>query len=139
MTTEPVSSQAATNLRPEWPQLVGDSLKQYGAWHTYKKLLEAKKTYPADLRLRGYIEIIRNQIVREFLSHPKGLNAVPRLTADFLTNFDQYNLTAQEGYLISLIDGRLDIQKLLKLSPLDALATIFALANLLNETAISVP
>lgn len=125
--------------RPNWAKLVGESLKQNGAWHTYARLLEARKTYPDDLSIRGYIEILRNTIVREFLSHPKGLNVVPKLSADFLTNFDRFNLNAQEGYLVSLIDGRFDLQKLLILSPFDQFNTLFILAKLQHERAITVP
>lgn len=124
---------------PDWPRLVGESMKQYGPWHTYAKLQEARKAYPADLALRGYVEIVRNTIVRDFLSQPKGMQAVPRLSAEFLTNFDRFNLNAQEGYLVSLIDGRLDIQKLTILSPFDPFTTVFILAKLLNERAITIP
>jgi hypothetical protein len=102
--------------RPDWPRLVGDSLKQNGLWHTYAKLLEARSVYPDDLSLRGYVEIVRNTIVREFLGHSRGTQAVPKLSADFLSNFDHFNLNAQ-GYLVSLIDGRLDVQKLMMLNP----------------------
>jgi hypothetical protein len=126
-------------VAPEWARLVSDSIKQYGNWHTYLKLMEARGAYPDDLSLRGYTEIIRNTIVRDLLSHPKGMQAVPKLSADFLTNFDRFNLTAQEGYLISLIDGRLDLQKLVVLSPFDPFTTLFNLAKLQQERAITVP
>lgn len=125
--------------RPEWSRLVRDSLKQYGPWHTYAKLNEARVAYPDDLSLRGYIEIIRTAIVRDLLSHPKGLQAVPRLSAEFLTNFDRFNLNAQEGYLVSLIDGRMDLQKLQILSPFDPFTTMFIMAKLLQEQAITIP
>jgi hypothetical protein len=124
---------------PDWSRLVADSLKQYGAWHTYLKLIEARGAYPDDLSLRGYTEILRNTIVRDFLAHPKAMQAVPKLTAEFLSNFDRFNLTAQEGYLMSLIDGRLDLQKLLILSPFDHFTTLFNLAKLQHERAITVP
>lgn len=133
-----VASPKST-VAPEWARLVSDSLKQYGVWHTYLKLLEARGAYPSDLSLRGYTEIIRNNIVRDFLAHPKGLAVVPKLSGEFLTNFDRFNLTAQEGYLISLIDGRLDLQKLLVLSPFDQFTTLFNLAKLQHERAITVP
>lgn len=116
-----------------------DSVKQYGIWHTYYKLMEARTAYPEDLALRGYVEIVRNTIVRDFLAHPKGMRAVPKLTAEFLTNFDRFNLSAQEGYLVSLIDGRFDLQKLLILSPFDQFSTFFNLAKLQQERAIIVP
>ena len=124
---------------PNWPRLVGDSLKQHGAWHTQAKLVEARQMYPDDLALRGYLEIVRNQVVREFLEHPKGMQVVPKLSAEFLTNFDRFNLSAQEGYLVSLIDGRMDVQKLMILSPFDPFTTLFILAKLQQERAITVP
>jgi hypothetical protein len=128
-----------TSARPDWPRRVGDSLKQNGSWHTFTKLMEARRVYPDDLALRGYVEILRNAIVRDFLAHPRGLHAVPKLSPDFLTNFERFNLNAQEGYLVSLIDGRFDVQKLLVLSPLDQFSTLFILAKLQNERAIIVP
>jgi hypothetical protein len=124
---------------PEWSRLITESLKQYGPWHTYARLLEARKAYSSDNSLRGYVEIIRNTIVREFLAHPKGMQAVPKLSAEFLTNFDRFNLNAQEGYLVSLIDGRMDLQKLSILSPFDAFTTIFTFAKLQQERAITIP
>ena len=124
---------------PDWSRLVADSIKQYGMWHTYHKLQEARAAYPGDLSLRGYAEIIRANIVRELVAHPRGMQAVPKLSAEFLTNFDRFNLSAQEGYLVSLIDGRMDVQKLLILSPFDPFTTLFTLAKLQNERAISVP
>jgi hypothetical protein len=124
---------------PDWSRLVSDSLKQNGVWHTYYKLNEARAVYPDDLSLRGYTEILRNAIVRDLLQHPKGMQAVPKLSAEFLTNFDRFNLNAQEGYLVSLIDGRLDIQKLAILSPFDQFTTMFVLAKLQQEKAITVP
>jgi len=127
------------SVAPEWARLVADSVKQYGVWHTYLKLVEARGAYPEDLSLRGYTEIVRNTIVRDFLSQPKGMQVVPKLSGDFLTNFDRFNLTAQEGYLISLIDGRLDVQKLMVLSPFDSFTTLFILAKLQHERAITVP
>ena len=124
---------------PEWARLVGDSLKQNGPWHTYAKLMEARNAYPNDLALRGYVEIVRNMIVREFIEHPKGMQAVPKLSAEFLTNFDRFNLSAQEGFLVSLIDGRMDISKLMILSPFDPFSTLFNLAKLQHERAITIP
>ena len=134
MSVSPVSS-----TKPDWARLVGESMKQHGVWHTYTKLLEARRQYPDDLALRGYVEIVRNSMVRDFLGHPRGLQAVPKLSADFLSHFDRFNLNAQEGYLVSLIDGRLDVQKLMILSPFDPFTTIFILAKLEHEQAIVVP
>lgn len=134
-----MSSVAMAPPAPEWARLVGDSLKQYGPWHTYAKLIEARNAYPNDLSLRGYVEIVRNTIVRALLEHPRGMQAIPKLSAEFLTNFDRFNLSAQEGFLVSLIDGRMDISKLMILSPFDPFTTLFNLAKLQHERAISIP
>ena len=48
-------------------------------------------------------------------------------------------LAVEEGDLVSLIDGRLDLQKLLILSPFDPFTTLFNLAKLQQERAITVP
>jgi hypothetical protein len=136
-----MSSVASPNasVTPDWARLVADSVRQYGIWHTYLKLVEARTAYPEDLSLRGYTEIVRNNIVRDLLANPKGMQAVPRLSAEFLTNFDRFNLTAQEGYLVSLIDGRMDLNKLMVLSPFDPFTTLFNLAKLQHERAITIP
>lgn len=134
-----MSANPIAPARPEWSRLVGDSIRQNGAWHTFNKLLEARRAYPNDLSLRGYVELVRNTVVRDFLAHPRGMQAVPKLSAEFMSNFDRFNLNAQEGYLVSLIDGRLDVQKLLILSPFDPFNTIFILSKLQHEKAITVP
>jgi len=134
-----MSSAPLAQPKPDWSRLVSDSLKQNGVWHTWYKLVEARNAYPEDLALRGYSEIVRNAIVRDLLQHPKGMQAVPKLSPEFLTNFDRFNLNAQEGYLVSLIDGRLDLQKLVLLSPFDQFMTLFILAKLAQERAITVP
>jgi hypothetical protein len=127
------------SIRQDWSRRIAESLKQNGVWHTYDRLTEASRSYPGDLSLRGYVEIVRNVIVRDFLARPRGTQAVPKLTAEFLSNFDRFNLNAQEGYLISLIDGRMDVQKLMILSPFDQFTTLFLLAKLEHENAITVP
>lgn len=134
-----MSIQPQHRTTPDWTRQVAESLKQNGPWHTYLRLREALASFPDDLSLRGYLEIVRNSIVRDFLAHPKGLQAVPKLSAEFLTNFDRFNLNAQEGYLVSLIDGRLPLQKMLILSPFDPFNTLFILAKLQYERAITVP
>jgi hypothetical protein len=136
---EEMSAISHNRKAPDWMGLVAESLKQHGPWHTHARLLEARASYPDDLSLRGYLELVRNTITRDFLAQPKGLQAIPKLSSEFLTSFDRFNLTAQEGYLISLIDGRLPVQKLIILSPFDPFNTLFILAKLQHENAITVP
>lgn len=114
-------------------------MKSEGIWPTLEWLQRERSQSPQDLALRGYVEILRASIVKDFLSFPKGMQSVPKMTPDFLNNFDQFNLSAQEGYLISQIDGRTNLEKLLKLSPFDPFNTLFSLARMHNARAIEIP
>lgn len=131
--TIPASAALATGIE--------EYVQQRGVWETIAQLRDRipHANPEQDLALRGFLEILRSIAVRDLLAHPRGLLAVPRLSADFLANFDRFRLTAQEGYLVSLIDGRLTLQKLLLLSPFDHFTTLFVLAGLEHQHAIEVP
>lgn len=122
-----------------WPEVISARLREAGPWDTLSWLIEQRNLHNEDLALRGYIEIVRSVIVKEFFAHPSGLRAIPKLSPEFLADFGRFNLSAKEGYLISLIDGRTNIEKLLKLSPFDPFTTMFNLARLQHEKAIVVP
>jgi hypothetical protein len=124
---------------PEWSRMVGASLKHSGTWSTYFNLVETRKTHPDDLSLRGYVEFMRNVVIRDLLSRGKGVESVPQLSADFMEDYSRFALNAQEGYLISLIDGHLTLQKLLKVTPFDPVTTLFTVAKLEHIKAITIP
>ncbi|HVT45525.1 MAG TPA: hypothetical protein VMT00_14185 [Thermoanaerobaculia bacterium] len=117
---------------------IAEALGQRGAWPVLQRLIQAQQESPNDLRLLGYIEIVRNVIVRDFLAAASGADRIPKLTSEFLTDYARFNLSAQEGYLVSLIDGRLPLQQLLLLSPFDTFTTLFCLARLRNQRAIMI-
>lgn len=131
--TLPVSATLASEVE--------QSVREHGPWETMNRLRERLNgaSLEVDLAIRGYLEILRSIAVRDLLAHPGGMQIVPRLSADFLANFDRFNLNAQEGYLVSLIDGRLTLQKLLLLSPFDHFTTLFVMARLQHQGAIEVP
>jgi hypothetical protein len=136
-----MSQAQSAQQEPEtnWPVLTAEKLRTDGPWATFEWLKSERDRSPRDLALRGYIEIVRNIIVRDFLANPQGSRAVPRLSPDFLVDFVRFNLTAKEGYLISLIDGRTNVEQLLKLSPFDPFTTLLNLARLQRARAIVVP
>jgi hypothetical protein len=139
MSSTPIPPAVAMSEGETLQSTISNALQQRGAWSAYDMLSEMRRLRADDLQVRGLCEIIRSVIVRDFVSRPKGLQAVPKLTAEFLNNFDRFNLSAQEGYLVSLIDGRLDLQKLLVLSPFDQFTALFNLASLERQKAITVP
>jgi len=118
-------------------QQVIASLRQNGAWPTYVKLLETLRTKPNDLAIRGLIEIVRCTMVRDFVAKANRLKIVPRLSPEFLSDFDRFDLNVQEGYLVSLIDARSNLESLLKLSPFDPFTTLFTFALLELKGAVT--
>ena len=118
---------------------VATSLKTNGIWPTYKRLLEYLATSPDNRFVFGTTEIVRNLIVRDLIGGPQGMALVPNLTPEFLSDFDRFDLTVQEGYLVSLVDGRLTIAKIMKLSPFDHFTTLFSLAALSSKGVITLP
>ncbi|MFA6955854.1 MAG: hypothetical protein WC538_08280 [Thermoanaerobaculia bacterium] len=133
------SSVENGSASPTWPEVIQARLKESGTWPTLSWLFEERNRQPEDIELRGYIEILRAVVVKDLVASPQGLRAIPKLSSEFLADFGRFNLSAQEGYLISLIDGRTNIEKILKLSPFDPFATLFNLARLLSQKAIVVP
>lgn len=120
----------------ELNRVVKSSIDSRGLWGTFRWLEESAENDPL---LRGYQEIVRCTIVREFLSSDNLSSVIPRISPEFLSNFDQFDLTVQEGYLMSLVDGRSNIERIVKLSPFDGFTTMFTLARLKHHNAISLP
>jgi hypothetical protein len=118
--------------------VIRESIEQKGLWETHESLVIQLRAQPS-LELHGFVEIVRATIVRRFLEQSNEMMAVPRISPLFLTDFDRFNLNVQEGFLISLIDGRSNIQNLLKLSPFDPFTTLFNLARLHHQQAITLP
>jgi hypothetical protein len=122
----------------EWSDVIRQSIEQKGLWETHDGLLLQVRANPSP-ELYGFLEVVRASIVRKFLEQSNELGAVPRISPLFLSDFDRFNLNVQEGFLISLIDGRSNIQNLLKLSPFDHFTTLFNLARLHHQQAITLP
>jgi len=122
----------------DWPSAVAEKVKSEGPWAALAWLQQERKTNPGDLALRGYVEILRSSVVKDFLGLATGMKTVPKLTSAFLNDFNKFNLTAQEGYLISQIDGRTNLEKLLKLSPFDPFNTLFSFARMHHVRAIEI-
>ncbi len=119
--------------------MVAAGIKHSGVWATWLHLIEARTDHSDDLSLRGYCEILRNQIVREVVVRTQSGLAIPALSKAFLDDYSRFTLNAQEGYLVSLIDGQMSVENLLKVSPFDPFSTLFTVAKLLYVGAIELP
>ncbi len=124
---------------PEWSRMVAAGVKHSGVWATWLHLVKSRDAHSDDLSLRGYCEILRNQIVRELVVRTGSGVAVPTLSKAFTEDYSRFSLNAQEGYLVSLIDGQMSVEQLLKVTPFDPFSTLFTVAKLLYVGAIELP
>lgn len=131
-------STSTRRTASEWSRLIQESIEKRGLWATYEELQQYAAKEPSPLMF-GLLEIVRTTIVRSFLERTNEMTVVPRISPQFLTDFDRFNLNVQEGFLMSLIDGRSSLQALLKLSPFDQFTTLFNLAKLHQQQAITLP
>lgn len=137
MSVDERSHASAPSVLLATAESVAESLKTYGPWVTYARLVALEDAHPGDPHIRGYAEIIRGVVVRDFLAEGRGLEGTPKLSAEFLSDYGRFDLSAKEGYLVSLIDGRLSVQRLVSVSPIDAFTTIFYLAKLRQQKVIT--
>ncbi|MDX1582417.1 MAG: hypothetical protein R3338_02350 [Thermoanaerobaculia bacterium] len=137
MTTDEVST-STPRTASDWSRFVKESIETRGLWETYDELQDRIAREPSP-ELLGYAEVVRTTIVRRFLEKSDQMKAVPRISPQFLSDFDRFNLNVQEGFLMSLIDGRSSLQAVLKLSPFDHFTTLFNLAKLHHQKAITLP
>ena len=137
MTADELST-ATRRSASEWSRIVQQSIESRGLWETYDELQTHLARDPSP-ELLGFVEVVRTTIVRRFLDRSGEMKAVPRISPQFLSDFDRFNLNVQEGFLMSLIDGRSSLQAVLKLSPFDNFTTLFNLAKLLHQQAITLP
>lgn len=137
MTADELST-STRRTASEWSRIVQQSIEERGLWETYEEL-QAQLSRAPSPELLGFIEVVRTTIVRGFLDRSGEMKAVPRISPQFLSDFDRFNLNVQEGFLMSLIDGRSSLQAVLKLSPFDNFTTLFNLAKLLQQQAITLP
>lgn len=131
--TESVATHVPLSVR------VAEFMRAKDPWQTLARIESLPDRERRALAVRGLREIVRNVIVRDLLAGEDRMSAVPRLTPDFVEDFERFDLTVRDGYLVSLIDGRSTIQSVLKLSPVDPFTTLFAIARLHHEKVVTLP
>ena len=132
-TADAVATHVSLSVR------VGEFMRAKDPWQTLARIDSLPDRERRTLAVRGLREIVRNVIVRDLLAGEERMSAVPRLTPDFVEDFERFDLTVRDGYLVSLIDGRSSIQSILKLSPVDPFTTLFAIARLHHKKVVTLP
>ena len=83
---------------------------------------------PDRIEIESYIDMIRARLVQRYRDRVGDTGAVPRRVVD-PSEITARDLTAEEGFMLSLVDGKTSIDELVALSGMD----LFEALRILNE------
>ena len=84
----------------------------------------------------GHRRVLEARIVADLLAEPGVADRVPRITDRFSSDFASFDLSGSDGYLASLIDGYLSLDKILLISTLGRFSTLLAVARLREKDVL---
>jgi hypothetical protein len=92
---------------------------------------------PAQIELEGYVDLLRSRLVKIYRERIGDGSQVPKLlvTPDRITRF---NLPAEAGFVLSLIDGRTSFDELLSVSGMGPFEALRIFASLLDARIVGV-
>lgn len=103
--------------------------KPLEAW---RELVAVAEKHPDRLDVRGYIELVRKQLMQQWANEIGDRGRVLRLakkTNDLL----KLRLRPEEGFLLSQVDGRVTVDELISLSSSDRFAALEIIARFIRE------
>jgi hypothetical protein len=92
---------------------------------------------PARIELEGYVDLLRSRLVKTYREKIGGGGGVPKLLVppDRIT---RYNLPAEAGFVLSLIDGRTSFEELLSVSGMGPFEALRIFASLVEARIVGV-
>jgi hypothetical protein len=93
---------------------------------------------PGRLELEGYVDLVRSRLVKAYREKIGDGRRIPRLLvpAGAVTRF---NLPAEAGFVLSLIDGRSCFDELVSVSGMAPFEALRTLASLVEARIVGVP
>ena len=91
---------------------------------------------PGNVEIEGYIDMVRGQLLRSYRERMNGL-ATPRLIADRAA-ITRFNLPADAGFVLSLVDGATNVESLVSLSGMAPFETLRILNGLAGAGIVEV-
>lgn len=86
---------------------------------------------PGRDEVEGYIDMVRSRLLRRYRAKVGELGCVPRVVAK-PEAIKRFNLSADAGFLLSLLDGATSVEQLLSLSGMDAFQALRILCRLVD-------
>jgi hypothetical protein len=125
-------SPVAALLREAQAQLRAEDYE--GALALYQA---AAPLAPERVELEGYVDLLRSRLVKVYRERIGDVHRVPRLLVapDQITRF---NLPADAGFMLSLIDAKTSFDELLSLSGMEPFEALRIFAGLLDAGIVGV-
>jgi tetratricopeptide (TPR) repeat protein len=92
---------------------------------------------PDNLDVQGYYEMARNQQLKHYKSEVGELSQIPRVLKE-ASEIRKLNLDHEQGFILSLIDGRISYDDVFSLSNMDGFKTYRIIYQLLCQGIIGV-
>ncbi len=92
---------------------------------------------PDNLDVQGYYEMARNQELKHYKSEVGELSQIPRVIKK-ASEIRKLNLDHEQGFILSLIDGRISYDDVFSLSNMDGFKTYRIIFQLLHQGIIGV-
>jgi len=139
-----VHEHAAAELSPDGDEATLDDLVSEGQRLVREEELEAgldlleavARRDPMRLEVHGHIEEVRSRLVKRYRDRIGDLGGVPRLSLD-LSAVMKFNLPAQAGFMLSLIDGDTSVGDIVSLSGMDSFEALRVLNGLVEAGIVS--
>ena len=102
------------------------------------ELLRAAATRDPDrIELEGFVDGVRSQLLKQYRDQVGDLQGVPTVVAD-KTAVMRFNLPADAGFMLSLVDGKTTVQEIVSISGMDAFDAFRILKGLLEAKIAAV-
>jgi tetratricopeptide (TPR) repeat protein len=118
--------------------LVGPALDAFRGGRleeAFGELDELARRHPDRLDLRGYLELVRKQLLEQWADEIGDRGRVPRLVPS-PQELLRLHLKPEEGFLLSQVDGLVTLEDLISLSTVDRFSTFRMLARFLRERIV---
>ena len=104
------------------------------AMEMFESILQGE---PDNLDVQGYYEMARSQQLKQYKSEVGDLSQMPRVIMD-QSEILKLNLDHEEGFILSLIDGKLSYNDVFSLSNMDDFKTYRIICRFLRQGIIGV-
>ncbi len=98
----------------------------------WRSLTDVAKKHPDRLDVRGYLELVRKQLMQQWATEIGDRGRVLRLVKN-TTELLRLRLRPEEGFLLSQVDGRVTVDELISLSSSDRFTALEMIARFIRE------